>query len=77
MVQLLVSNGARKSLGDGDKNTPLHLACAEERGEVALWLISNGANTDRRNKVRERTRQHWGRHWGQHCVLTSHDLSSI
>ena len=52
MVELLVSKGARKSLGDGDKNTPLHLACAEERGEVALWLIANGANTDRRNKVR-------------------------
>lgn len=51
MVQLLIANGARKNLADSDKNTPLHLACAEDRGEVALFLVKNGADADRRNKV--------------------------
>lgn len=35
---------------DSEGNTPLHLACDEDRGEVAAVLIEAGADCTIRNK---------------------------
>lgn len=50
MVQLLLKHRASTNLQDLEGNTPLHLACDEERVEEAKLLVENGASIYIENK---------------------------
>ncbi|XP_046388168.1 26S proteasome non-ATPase regulatory subunit 10-like [Ischnura elegans] len=50
MESLVVKGDARINVADSYGNTPLHLACEEDRGEAALFLVSHGALIDAVNK---------------------------
>jgi ankyrin repeat protein len=38
---------------DGEGNTPLHRACEENRADVALLLLEEGAKTTDQNKAKK------------------------
>lgn len=51
IVESLVQKGdANINVADSYGNTPLHLACEEDRTEVAIFLVTHGALTDVLNK---------------------------
>jgi len=50
MVELLVENDAIINMEDNYKNTPLHLACEEERIDVIFFLVRHGGDLNARNK---------------------------
>jgi ankyrin repeat protein len=43
LVQELIASNVSPNVQDYDKRTPLHLACAENRLDVAEYLLANGA----------------------------------
>ena len=45
--------GASVDLADGQRNTPLHLACADGYEEVALLLLQAGASADALNREKQ------------------------
>lgn len=51
-MRLLTENSCKLDSVDIEGNTALHLACEEERTEVAELLVQCGASTDVLNKVR-------------------------
>ncbi|XP_068761690.1 26S proteasome non-ATPase regulatory subunit 10-like isoform X2 [Montipora capricornis] len=50
MVKLLLKHSANCDIQDIEGNTALHMACQEERAEVAVILVGNGANLQVLNK---------------------------
>ena len=51
MVTILLKHKADVNHGDIEGNTPLHMACEEDRSEVAQILVENDADTAVVNKV--------------------------
>jgi 26S proteasome non-ATPase regulatory subunit 10 len=49
LVKLLLKHGSRLNPMDGERNTPLHLACEEGHGDTAALLLEEGADADRVN----------------------------
>ncbi len=51
MIELLLAHGADVDAADFDGFTPLHLAAAADRAEIAEALIAAGANVEARDRV--------------------------
>lgn len=51
MVAILLQHKADLNHGDIEGNTPLHLACEENRTDVAQILVENDADITAINKV--------------------------
>lgn len=51
MVKLLLKQNANCDIQDAEGNTALHMACEEERAEIAVTLVENGANLYIQNKI--------------------------
>ena len=51
MVTVLLKQKADPNCGDIEGNTPLHMACEEDRNQVAQILVENEADTALLNKV--------------------------
>lgn len=51
MVRLLLQHHANVNFPDSEGNSPLHLACDEDQGEVAHILTQSGAHVKMLNKV--------------------------
>ncbi|KAJ7390163.1 26S proteasome non-ATPase regulatory subunit 10 [Desmophyllum pertusum] len=51
MVKLLLKQNANCDIQDAEGNTALHMACEEERAEIAVTLVENGAKPVKKSPV--------------------------
>ncbi|XP_022778482.1 26S proteasome non-ATPase regulatory subunit 10-like isoform X1 [Stylophora pistillata] len=51
IVKLLLNHNASCNIQDAEGNTALHMACEEDRAEIAVTLVENGASLYIENKM--------------------------
>ncbi|CAH3040504.1 unnamed protein product [Pocillopora meandrina] len=52
IVKLLLKHNANCDIQDAEGNTALHMACEEDRAEIAVTLVENGATLSIENKMK-------------------------